>query len=88
MTDACHEHNRSRPLPGGPRNWGVRLSLPEGDPMRTLLGDDWHQYHWFTSEAEREAKLEQLRSQFVYYRKGDQPSFIVERVNREGADVG
>lgn len=88
MTDACHEHNRSSPLPAGPRTWGVRLSLPEGDPMRSLLGDDWHQYHWFASEPEREAKLEQLRGQFVYYRKGDRPSFIVERVNRESADGG
>jgi hypothetical protein len=88
MTDACHEHNRSRPPPIGPRTWGIRLSLPEGDPMRPLLGDDWHQYHWFASEAERETRLAQLRGQFIYYRKGDKPSFIIERVNRASADAG
>jgi hypothetical protein len=82
MTEACHEHNRSRPLPAAPKSWGLRLSLPENDPMIPLLGHDWQEYQWFASEAEREAKLEQLRRQFPYYRKGDKPSFIVERVNR------
>jgi hypothetical protein len=83
MTNACHEHNRSRPVPRNPEAWGIRLSLPEDDPMRPLLGDDWHEYQWFRSEAEREAKLEQLRRPFVYYRKGDRPSFVLERVNRD-----
>ena len=54
--------------------------------MRPLLGDDWHEYQWFASEAAREAKLEQLHRQFVYYRKGDRPSFVLERVNRERPD--
>jgi hypothetical protein len=88
MTDACHEHNRSRPLRGTPKAWGIRLSLPENDPMRPILGEDWHEYQWFAAEAQREAKLEQLRRQFVYYRKGDQPSFILERVNRELPGAG
>jgi len=88
MIDACHDHNRSRPLPEAPKTWGIRLSLPEHDPMRPILGEDWHEYQWFATEAGREAKLEQLRRQFVYYRKGDQPSFILERVNREGPDAG
>ena len=88
MTDACHEHNRSRPLPTGPKAWGIRLSLPENDPMITLLGDDWHEYQWFASEAAREAKLAQLERQFIYYRKGDKPSFVLERVNRGAPDGG
>ncbi len=88
MTDACHAHNRSRPLPGTPKAWGLRLSLPEHDPMRVLLGEDWHEYQWFAAEDARDAKLEQLRRQFVYYRKGDRPSFIIERVNRAAADGG
>lgn len=88
MNDACHEHNRSRPLPDGPKDWGVRLSLPENDPMQRILGDDWHEYHWFASEAAREDKIDQLSRQFTYYRKGDQPSFVIERVNRETAAIG
>jgi hypothetical protein len=82
MSDTCHDHNRSRPLPPGPKTWGLRLSLPENDPMRPLLGEDWHEFQWFATEQAREAKLGQLRRQFVYYREGDQPSFVVERVNR------
>lgn len=88
MTDACHEHNRSRTVPDAPKAWGLRLSLPQGDPMRALLGDDWHEYQWFASESAREAKRTQLLRQFVYYRKGDTPSFVVERVNRAVADGG
>lgn len=87
MTAACHEHNRSRPVPPGPRAWGIRLSLPANDPMIPLLGADWHEYQWFVSEDAREAKLEQLRRQFVYYRAGDRPSFVLERVNRETVDA-
>ena len=86
MNDSCHEHNRSQPLPAGPKAWGIRLSLPENDPMRPLLGDDWQEFQWFASEADRDAKLEQLRRQFVYYRKGDKPTFILERVNRAAAE--
>lgn len=88
MTAACHEHNRSRPLPDAPKAWGIRLSLPEQDPMRPLLGDDWEQYQWFASEAAREAKLAQLQQQFTYYRNGDRPSFVLERVNRGTEDAG
>lgn len=86
MSNGCHEHNRSRPLPDDPKAWGIRLSLPADDPLRPLLGDDWHEYQWFAREAERDAKLAQLRRQFVYYRKGDLPSFVLERVNRERPD--
>lgn len=82
MSVACHEHNRSRPVPAGPKVWGIRLSLPAEDPMRPILGPDWHEYQWFASEAAREAKIEALRRQFVYYREGDRPAFVIERVNR------
>lgn len=86
MTDTCHEHNRSRPVPSGPRAWGLRLSLPEHDPLRRLLGDDWQEYQWFASEQAREAKLAQLERQFIHYRQGDIPSFVLERVNQPHAD--
>jgi hypothetical protein len=82
MSDACHDHNRSRPVPAGPKVWGIRLSLPAGDPLRPVLGPDWHEYQWFSSEDGREAKIEALRRQFVYYREGDRPAFVIERVNR------
>jgi len=80
--DICHEHNR-RAGPGpASRSFGLRLSLPDGDPMRKLLGDDWHQFQWFESEKARNAKIEELTGRFAYYRKGDRPTFVIERVER------
>lgn len=80
--DICHPHNRRSAKPAGPANYGIRLSLPPGDPMRGLLGDDWAEFQWFDSEEAREAKLSQLKEQFVYYRRGDRPTFVLERVQR------
>ncbi len=80
--DVCHPHNRRTPEARGPLNFGIRLSLPAGDPMRELLGPDWAEYQWFDSEEARDAKLGQLKDQFIYYRRGDRPSFVLERVQR------
>ena len=55
--------------------------------MRAVLGETWQEYQWFASEAAREAKLGQLQRQFAYYRAGDRPSFVLERVNRPPEDV-
>jgi hypothetical protein len=81
--DSVHEHNRSRPLPSGPKRYGLRYSLPPADPMRPVLGDDWHQYEWFATEVDREGKIAELTRPFLYYRKGDKPSFVIEKVMRE-----
>lgn len=80
--DICHEHNRRAGTGQVPRPFGLRLSLPEGDPMRKLLGDDWQQFQWFESEKARKQKIEELTGRFAYYRKGDRPTFVIERVDR------
>jgi hypothetical protein len=84
--DICHPHNRVAERPRGPKIYGIRLSLPREDPMRRLLGDDWAEFQWFDTEAARDAKMKQLGEQFVYYRRGDRPTFILERVQRDAAD--
>ena len=81
--ERCHDHNRARPADDAPRIWGIRLSLPETDPMRALLGDDWQKFKWFATEAQRDAKLDQLTRQCAYYRRGDRPSFRLEKGTRE-----
>ena len=81
--EICHDHNRLRQGPAGTKPYGIRYSLPEGDSLRAVLGDDWHKFEWFTSEAARDRKLNQLQDQFVYYRKGDRPTFVFEKVNRD-----
>ena len=81
--EVCHRHNRRAGLEPESGPFGLRLSLPPGDPMRSVLGDDWVQYEWFSSESARETKIEELLGPFPYYRKGDRPSFLVERVERD-----
>lgn len=80
--DYCHEHNRRAGLRARSGPYGLRISLPEGDPMRNLLGEDWHEYQWFRTHADREERLEELKGQFMYYRQGDRPTFVVEPVDR------
>jgi hypothetical protein len=85
--EICHGHNRRAGLRGAPeKTFGIRLSLPEGDPMRQVLGDDWHQFQWFENETSRESRIEELTGRFVYYRKGDRPTFVIERVERDKPD--
>jgi hypothetical protein len=85
LMEVCHRHNRRAGLGGRSRRFGLKLSLPLGDPMRTLLGDDWHEYQWFDTQEARERKLEELLGPFAYYRKGDRPTFTVERVEQDAA---
>lgn len=80
--DICHEHNRRAGSASRSGPFGLRLSLPEGDPLRKVLGDDWHQVQWFDSERSREARIAELTGRFVYYRRGDRPTFVVERFER------
>jgi len=84
----CHEHNRSRPGSDLPRTWGIRLSLPENDPMRPVLGEDWCQFQWFATEEERDEKIRQLTGPFAYYRSGDRPSYVIEKVARDAGNGG
>ncbi len=84
--EICHRHNRRAGLRQAAKPFGIRLTLPEGDPMRQVLGDDWHQYQWFEDEKAREKRIEELTGRFVYYRKGDRPTFVIERVERDNQD--
>ncbi len=58
--------------------------MPENDPMSAphLLGDSWANERWFDSEAERDRAVEGILRQPPYYRKGDSPSIIVEKIER------
>lgn len=69
------------------KKFGVRMALPEGDPMAAphLLGPDWSGTRWFETEAEREAFVRAMTGRFDYYRIGDRPSLTIERVERDAA---
>ncbi len=81
--DFCHPHNLVDPsTAGAERRFGIRVTLPEGDTLRKLLGDDWEKLHWYPSEAERDAAFEQMAIRHGYYRKSDSPTQILEKIVR------
>ena len=81
--DFCHPHNLVDPsTAGAERRFGIRVTLPEGDTLRKLLGNDWEKLHWYPSEAERDAAFEQMAVRHGYYRKSDSPTQILEKIFR------
>ena len=67
------------------KQFGIRGRLPPGDPMRAphLLGDDWEWTRWYASERERDEEYVQLNAPFVYYRRGDRPSLLLTKIERD-----
>lgn len=65
------------------KRYGVRGRLPQGDPMSAshLLGANWEWTRWFDSEEARDRFFEQMRGQFQYYRPGDIPSLVLEKID-------
>ena len=64
--------------------YGLRMTLPEGDPMRAahLLGDNWQTTRWFETEEQRDQFADAMTGKFNYYRVGDKPSLEVESVQQ------
>jgi hypothetical protein len=62
--------------------FGVRVSLPVGDPMRKLLGPQWHRLHWYATPAERDAAIVQMSRRHEYSRATDVPSLVFEKVEK------
>lgn len=65
------------------KRYGIRISLPPGDPMRAahLLGDKWEVIRWFESPSLRDEAFADMNKQLIYYRSGDNPSQILEKVD-------
>lgn len=68
------------------KQYGIRITLPPGDPMAAphLLGEGWEGFRWYATEAARDEAMSEMRRQPVYYRKGDAPSQILSKVERDG----
>jgi hypothetical protein len=62
--------------------FGVRVSLPVDDPMRKLLGPQWHRLHWYATPAERDAAIVQMSRRHEYSRATDVPSLVFEKVEK------
>ncbi len=64
------------------RPYGIRVSLPPGDPFRKLLGPEWHRLHWYATSRERDAALTDMGSRHLYSRSGDKPALVFEKVEK------
>ncbi len=81
--DFCHQHNLVDPAHVSPeRRFGIRVTLPRGDTLRKILGDNWERLHWYPSEAERDRAYEQMATRHGYYRDTDAPTQILEKIIR------
>ncbi len=81
--DYCHQHNLVDPATAGRgRTFGIRVSLPPGDSLRRILGDDWARTHWYATESERDAAYAAMAQRHGYYRKTDTPTQVLEKISR------
>ncbi len=81
--DFCHQHNLVEPETAGrERRYGIRVTLPENDTLRNLLGDEWERLHWFPTEAERDLAFDQMAERHGYYRNTDSPTQVLEKLDR------
>ena len=67
-------------------NFGIRVSLPAGDPFTNLLDADWQTTHWFTSRNIRDTSLVDMCREHEYSRKGDAPALVFEPVERDNPE--
>ena len=81
--DISNQHNLLIPrLPDSEMKYGVRVGLPAADPLRDVLGANWHREHWFATVAERDAALREMARRHPFSRIGDTPSIRLEAIQR------
>jgi len=79
----CHSHNLVDPdVAGSERGFGIRVTLPPGDTLRTIIGDDWERLHWYSTEAERDRAFENMSTRHGFYRNSDTPTQVLEKISR------
>jgi len=79
----CHKHNLvSKDDAGATRNFGIRVTLPATDTFSRMLGEGWENLHWYATAEERDRAFDNMARRHGYYRKTDNPSQILEKINR------
>ena len=68
---------------GGDRVYGVRMTLPDADPLQLVLGTDWSSFRWYASKDERDEAFEDMRREHQFSRLGDAPTLIYDKVERD-----
>ncbi len=66
------------------KKYGIRVTLPTGDSMSAphLLGNGWESFRWYATEEERDYALAEMSRQLPNYRRTDQITQVLERVER------
>lgn len=75
-------HNLRAPPIEKLRPYGIKVSLPQADPFRRLLGPEWHRLHWYPTPEERDAALAEMARRHEYSRKTDAPSLVFQKVEK------
>ncbi|HEY8054096.1 MAG: hypothetical protein ACHQD6_04960 [Steroidobacterales bacterium] len=70
------------------RPYGIRVSLPAGDPFRKLLGPEWQRLHWYATPFERDEALAEMSRRHEYSRSGDKPALLFKKVEKLGESRG
>jgi hypothetical protein len=65
-----------------PPEYGIRVSLPPGEPFANLVGEDWEKTHWFTTPAARDRAFSEMQREHEYSRRGDKPTLIFEPIGQ------
>jgi hypothetical protein len=64
------------------RPYGIRVSLPAGDPFRKLLGPEWQRLHWYPSPQERDAAMAEMSRRHEYSRATDPPALVFQKIEK------
>ena len=66
------------------KNYGIRITLPEGDPLRDahLLGENFETYRWYLSEEERDHAIIDMQRHLPNYRPDDYVTPRLEKVEK------
>ena len=79
----ANAHNLTSSLRAtGELRFGIRVSLPDGDPLQAVLGRDWQAFHWYATAAERNEAMSGMALRHPYNRSGDRPTIQLEPVDR------
>ena len=60
--------------------FGIRISLPEGDPFAHLIDESWHTIHWYPTQAARNLAMQDMLREHEYSRHGDRPTLVFEGI--------
>ena len=75
-------HNLTALAKSDNKRYGIRISLTESDPFRSLLAENWQTVHWFTDTAARDTALADMRRRHEFSRIGDVPTLRYESIER------